>query len=141
MVAMRRRTHGAAQLEALTMPGRTSAISVDEYLASVPAPFRALLREVRRGIRSAAPKATESITYGIPTYKQDGQRLIYFSAAAKHCAIHMIRKKELDEAKRLGFGVGRGSIRFTPEKPLPTGLLTRIVKARLAEIGARGSRY
>ena len=108
--------------------------TVDEYLASVGPEFRPLLRSVRKTIRAAAPKATESISYGIPTYKRDGQRVIYFSAAAKHCAVHMVRKAALDEAVRLGFGVGRGSIRFTPDHPLPPRLVTGIVRARLAEI-------
>ena len=110
--------------------------SIDAYLAGVAPEFRPLLRSVRKTIRTAAPKATESISYGIPTYKQDGQRVIYFSAAAKHCAIHMVRKADLAEAVRLGFGIGRGSIRFTPDHPLPARLITRIVKARLAEIGS-----
>lgn len=110
------------------------AATIEAYLAGVAPEFRPLLRSVRKTIRAAAPKATESISYGIPTYKQDGQRLIYFSAAAKHCAIHMVRKPDLDEAVRLGFGIGRGSIRFTPDHPLPARLITRIVKARLAEI-------
>jgi len=108
--------------------------TVDEYLSSVAPQFRPLLRSVRKTIRTGAPKAAESISYGIPTYKQDGQRVIYFSAAAKHCAIHMVRKAELDEAVRLGFGIGRGSIRFTPDHPVPARLITRIVKTRLAEI-------
>jgi len=111
-----------------------TATPIDEYLARVDPKFRPLLRTVRRTIRAAAPRASESISYGIPTYKLDGQRLVYFSAAAKHCAVHMVRKEHLDEAVRLGFGVGRGSIRFTPEKPIPARLLTRIVKARAAEI-------
>ena len=111
-----------------------TATTIDEYLARVDPKFRPLLRSVRRTIRAAAPPATESISYGIPTYKLDGQRLVYFSAATNHCAVHMVRKEHLDEAARLGFGVGRGSIRFTPEKPIPTRLLTRIVKVRAAEI-------
>lgn len=108
--------------------------TIEAYLAGVAPEFRPVLRSVRKSIRAAAPKATEGISYGIPAYKQDGQRLIYFSAAAKHCAIHMVRKGHLDEAVRLGFGIGRGSIRFTPDHPVPARLVTRIVKARLAEI-------
>jgi uncharacterized protein YdhG (YjbR/CyaY superfamily) len=108
--------------------------SVDGYLARVAPEFRPLLHALRKTIQAAAPKATESISYGIPTYKVDGQRVIYFSAAAKHCAIHMVRKVHLDDAVRLGFGIGRGSIRFTPDHPVPARLVTRIVKARLAEI-------
>ena len=119
-------------------PTRASgATAVDEYLAGVAPRSRGLLRAVRRAIKAAAPDATESISYGIPTFKQDGQRLIYFSAATNHCAIHMVREAHLEEAARLGFGVGRGSIRFTPERPLPDRLLRKIVKARLAEIERR----
>jgi len=113
---------------------RSAPGTVDEYLAGLVPGFRVLLRGLRRTIRAAAPSASESITYGIPTFKQDGQRLIYFSAAMKHCAIHMVHKPHLDEAVQLGFGVGRGSVRLTPEHPLPERLLKRIVQARLAEI-------
>ncbi len=112
--------------------------TIDEYLAGVAPEFRALLRDLRKTIKAAASSASESITYGIPTFKQDGQRLTYISAATNHCAIHMVRKVHLDEATRLGFGVGRGSIRFTPEHPLPRRVVTRIVKARLAEIASKG---
>lgn len=114
-----------------------TAATIDEYLGRADRRFRPLLRNVRRTIRAAVPRAVESISYGIPTYKLDGQRLAYFSAATNHCAVHMVRKEHLDEAARLGFGVGRGSIRFTPEKPIPTRLLTRIVKARATEIVSR----
>lgn len=110
--------------------------TVDDYLRGVSPNFRPLLVKLRRTIKSVAPRATESISYGIPTYKLDGQRLIYFSAATNHCAVHMVRKEHLDEATRRGFRVGRGSIQFTPEHPLPAPLLTRIVKARAAEIAS-----
>lgn len=119
---------------------RPTAGTIAEYLAGLPAGSRALLRRVRKTIRAAAPGADESISYGIPTFKQDAHRLIYFSAASDHCTIHMIRKEHLDEATRLGFRVGRGSIQFTPDHPLPTTLLTRIVKARLAEIASKSKR-
>ena len=113
---------------------RSPPTSVDDYLRGVSTEFRTLLRDLRKTIKAAAPHASEGISYGIPTFKQDGQRLIYFSAAATHCAIHMVRKAHLDDAERMGFGIGRGSIRFTCERPLPKQLVARIVKARLAEI-------
>ncbi|HEX9437976.1 MAG TPA: DUF1801 domain-containing protein [Candidatus Limnocylindria bacterium] len=117
--------------------GRSAPATIGEYLAGVSPRHRVLLRDLRKTIRAAAPHASESITYGIPTFKQEGERLTYFSAATKHCAIHMVRRAHLDEAKRLGFGIGRGSIRFTPEHPLPERLVTRIVKTRLAEIRSK----
>lgn len=114
--------------------GASRPTTIDRYLRGVEPRFRPLLRAVRRTIRATAPHSDESISYGIPTFKQNGTRLIYFSAATKHCAIHMVRKAHLEEAVRLGFAVGRGSIRFTPEHRLPVSLLKKIVKARLAEI-------
>ena len=119
---------------------RSAPTTVDDYLAGVAPKFRTLLRTVRKTIRDTAPKATESISYGIPTYKLDGQRLIYFSAATNHCAVHMVRKEHLDEATRRGFRVGRGSIQFTPQHPLPAQLLARIVKTRAAEISSGTTR-
>ncbi len=131
----------ASVKKAALVASRPASGTIDEYLAGVSPEFRALLRNLRKTIRAAAPHASESITYGIPTFKQDGQRLVYFSAATKHCAIHMVRKAHLDEAARLGFGVGRGSIRFTPEHPVPERLVRRVVKARLAEIGSTGKEH
>ena len=124
----------AGRLNVKPAARRSAPATVDDYLRGVAPGFRVLLRNLRKTIRASAPLASESITYGIPTFKQEGQRLIYFSAATKHCAIHMVRKAHLDEATRRGFAVGRGSIRFTPEHPLPKQLVTRIIKARLAEI-------
>ena len=118
-----------------TAPKRDTA-TVDEYLARVRPNFRALLSQVRDAIRAVAPRATETISYGIPTFKHAGHRLIYFSAAREHCTIHMIATDDLEAAARQGFRVGRGSIQFTPEKPLPISLVKRLVKKRLREIEA-----
>jgi uncharacterized protein YdhG (YjbR/CyaY superfamily) len=115
--------------------------TVDEYLAGLRPDFRAALTKLRRRIRAAAPQATESISYQIPTFKHNGRPLVYFAAATNHCAIHAVGSEHLEVAKRQGFGVGRGSIRFTPDKPLPDGLVARIVKDRLAELEAGARTY
>jgi len=114
--------------------------TIEEYLAQLPVDQRRTLMAVRKTIRQVAPDAVESISYGIPTCKQDGRPLIYFSAAKEHLTVHAIDNDLLDESARRGFGTGRGSIRFTPERPLPATLLTRIVKARLTRlrVGATG---
>lgn len=119
---------------------RPSGATVDEYLASVPPGFRAQLEDVRRTIRKLVPEATESISYGIPTYKYNGRPLIYFGAAKEHVAVHALSDEVVADAEARGFGVGRGSIRFTPERPIPKALLTRAIRQRLAELerGAGG---
>ena len=118
-----------------------TAESVDDYLAALPAKQRKALESLRRAIKSAAPRATEGISYQMPTYKHQGM-LVSFAAFKNHLslfgALSSLRPqfaKELED-----FEQATGTIRFTPEKPLPSGLVKRIVKARVAENEARAKR-
>ena len=65
----------------------TTRTSVDQYLATLPDIPRAALEEIRRTIRAAAPEATETISYGIPTVKQGGRLLISYAAFQHHCSL------------------------------------------------------
>ena len=113
------------------------AKTIDEYLTRVEPDQRAALEALRRTIRKAAPKAEDVITYGIPAFKLDGF-LIGFAASAKHCSLHPMNNHTVaDFAKDLqDYSTSTGTIRFTPDKPLPAALVTKIVKARVAENSA-----
>lgn len=118
-----------------------TAESVDDYLAALPVKQRRALESLRRAIKSAAPKATEGISYQVPTYKHQGM-LVSFAAFENHLSFfgansNLRRQfaKELEE-----FEQSTGTIRFTPEKPLPAALVKRLVKARVAENEARAKR-
>ena len=108
--------------------------TVDEYLARVNNAQRAALEKLRRDIKAAAPVVEECISYGIPSYRVASKLLISFGAAKRHCAFyagaHPIRahREELT-----GYDLGKGTIRFSPEKPLPSGLVKKLVSARMAE--------
>jgi uncharacterized protein YdhG (YjbR/CyaY superfamily) len=116
--------------------------TVDEYLAGVPEPARSTLDKVRATIRSAAPPdATEAISYGMPTFQYKGG-LVGFAAFAKHCsffpmspAVIVMFQEELKD-----FPTSKGTIRFPVDKPLPAGLLKKLVKARVAENERRKQR-
>jgi uncharacterized protein YdhG (YjbR/CyaY superfamily) len=108
--------------------------NVDEYLAGVPQPARGTLNKVRAAIRSAVPpEATETISYGIPTFKYKGP-LVWFAAFSNHCSLFPTAsvieafKKELK-----GFSTSKGTIHFPTDKPLPTALVKKLVKARIAQ--------
>ncbi len=115
--------------------------SVDAYLAKVPADQRAALEALRRTIRAAAPEADEVISYQIPAFRKDGI-LVYYAAFEDHCSFFpgsvVTQRKFAAELKP--FAAGKGTIHFTPERPLPAGLVTRIVRARLAENERRAKR-
>ena len=109
------------------------AKSVDEYLAGVPEPARSTLRKIRAVIQSALPSdATETISYGIPSFQHKGW-LVGYAAFAKHCSFFpgALPKEFASELKR--FSISKGTIRFPVDKPLPTALVKKLVKARIAQ--------
>ena len=115
--------------------------TVDDYLASVPPRFRSALQRLRKTIKAAAPEADEIISYQMPAFRQNGT-LVYYAAFKDHCSFFVgsltVRKQFAAELKP--FEGGKGTSRFTPEHPLPADLVTRIVKARVAENATRHSK-
>lgn len=115
--------------------------TVDEYMARVPIRFRATLERLRRTIKAAAPDVEEVISYQMPAYRLNGM-LVYFAAFRGHCSFFPgsagVLRRFSNELKP--FRAGKGTIRFTPDRPLPDPLVARIVKARIAEHAARRSK-
>lgn len=110
--------------------------TVDAFLAALPADKRSALQKLRRIIRAAAPKAEEAIGYGIPGFRVDGKWVVWIGAGANHCALYGVMDEFLDDLE--GYDVsGRGTVRFTPDHPLPAGLVSKIVKGRIAANAAR----
>lgn len=117
---------------------RLVVASVKEYLAAQPKAMRAALEELRATIISAAPTATEVISYQIPTFKLKGS-LVAYAAFAKHCSFFVMSPPIMDKfAKDLAsYDIAKATIHFAPERPLPTALVKKLVKARIKENEAR----
>src|SRR5947207_15855834 len=109
--------------------------TIDHYLAGVSPDKRAALEKLRRTIKAAAPKAEECISYQIPAFRLDGRLLVAFCAAANHCSFFPMSSSmvaaHMDELE--GYDTSKGTIRFQPDKPLPTAFVRKIVKARIAQ--------
>jgi uncharacterized protein YdhG (YjbR/CyaY superfamily) len=133
------RAKSAAAESAPAKTPRARPAGTDAYLAALPADQRAALQALRRTIRAAAPRAEEGSSYALPAFLQDGA-LVAFGASAKHCAFYPLSPAVISaHARELrGFQTSKGTIRFTPDKPLPAALVRKLVKARLAEKSARG---
>ena len=114
---------------------RKAYTTVDEYLARVPEPARSTLNKVRAAIRSVAPKESEEvISYGIPAFKHK-KVLVWYAAFSDHCSLFptaSVIEKFKEELK--DYRVSKGTIHFPTDKPLPSALLKKMVKARLAQI-------
>ncbi len=112
--------------------------TIDEYIEAFPEDVQGILQKMRRTIREAAPKAVESISYHMPTFKLNGKGLVYFAAFKSHIGFYPIPsgveafKKELSPYKQ-----GKGSVQFPIDQPIPSALVRRIVRFRAKEIQER----
>lgn len=109
--------------------------TVDEYISSLPAELQSIMRQIRAVIQKAAPKATETISYGMPTYKLNGKPVVYFAAFKSHIGLyatpqgHEAFEKELSKYKQ-----GKGSVQFPLDEPMPLKLIERMVKFRVQQV-------
>jgi len=118
--------------------GSTTAADVDAILAALPADVRGALEHLRGVIAAAAPEAVESVAYGVPAFKYRGRPLGSFGAGKNHCAFYVQSPAVMDAHREelAGLDTSKGTIRFTPDTPLPDALVTRLVRARMAETDA-----
>jgi uncharacterized protein YdhG (YjbR/CyaY superfamily) len=115
-------------------PKPTATPTVDTYIAAYPPEVRALLEKVRAAIRKAAPKAEETINYGVPTFTLGGRNLVHFSAAKKHIGFYPTPSAiQAFKDDLSGYAGAKGSVQFPYDQRLPLGLITRIVKFRVKE--------
>jgi uncharacterized protein YdhG (YjbR/CyaY superfamily) len=121
--------------------GMATPTSVEDYLAALPEAPRAILEKLRNAIKAAAPEATETtetISYQMPTFKQDGRFLVSYAAFKAHCSLFPASAKVLEahgEELKPYFS-GKGTLRFTADRPIPAALVKKIVKTRIEENAA-----
>jgi uncharacterized protein YdhG (YjbR/CyaY superfamily) len=110
------------------------ASNVDAYLATLPKDMQVALQGLREAIKAAAPTAEEVISYQIPTYKYHGP-LVHFVARKSYCSLIVVSRSILEtfNSELEGYETSGTTIHFSPEKPLPTELVKKIVKARMKE--------
>jgi uncharacterized protein YdhG (YjbR/CyaY superfamily) len=117
----------------------TSKAEVEAYLARVPEPARTTLEKMRAMIRAAAPQeATEGMSYAMPAFKYRGA-LVAYAAFKDHCSLFPMGSSVIEEfAEELkGLRTSKGTIQFPLNQPLPKALVTKIVKARVAQNEAK----
>jgi uncharacterized protein YdhG (YjbR/CyaY superfamily) len=116
--------------------GKVSFESVDDYIASQPEAFRGILRRVRAAIRKAVPEAEEVISYQMPTYTLNGNRLLCFAAWKSHYSLYAATGPVVAAfgEELAPYRVDKGTIRFTLSEPVPEGLIARIARFRAEEV-------
>jgi len=120
----------------------TAPVGVDGYFDALPEASRVVLEHLRQTIKAAAPEATEAISYQMPAFKDHGRSLVAYAAFKDHYSLFPMSMKVIeDHAEELKpYRTGKGTIRFEMDKPLPSALVKKIVKARLKENADRRAR-
>jgi uncharacterized protein YdhG (YjbR/CyaY superfamily) len=121
------------------MTGRSTATSIDDYIAEFSSATQTLLQKMRALIQTAAPEANETISYAIPTFDLKGRHLVHFAGYEKHIGFYPTSSGVAafkDELK--SFKCAKGSVRLPLGQPLPTDLIRRIVDFRVDQIEKGG---
>lgn len=115
------------------MPSRKKFETIDEYISIFPRNVQDILEKLRKTIKESAPEAEEAISYGMPTFKLNGN-LVHFAAYKNHIGFYPSPsgieafKKEISQYKS-----GKGSVQFPIDEPLPLELVKKIVIFRVKE--------
>jgi uncharacterized protein YdhG (YjbR/CyaY superfamily) len=116
---------------------QTTSMSIDDYIAGFPPDTQAILEKIRQTIRQAAPDATETIKYQMPTFTLNGN-LVHFAAFKRHIGFYPAPTGIEKFQKALSVYKGaKGSIQFPLDEPIPFDLINKIVKFRVKENLAR----
>ena len=111
----------------------TAAKNTDDYIRQFPEKQQAALEQIRKAIKAAAPAAEEVISYQMPAYKQNGM-LVYFAGYENHVGFYPTPSGIEAFKKELAVYKGaKGSVQFPIDKPLPLGLIKKIVQFRIKE--------
>jgi uncharacterized protein YdhG (YjbR/CyaY superfamily) len=115
------------------IPALPPSKDVDKYIATFPQDVQKILEKMRKVIREAAPRAEETISYGMPTFRLNGN-LVHFAAHKNHIGFYptpsaiVAFKTELASYKQ-----SKGAVQFPLGEPVPYNLVKKIVEFRVKE--------
>ncbi|MGV3606033.1 MAG: iron chaperone [Planctomycetaceae bacterium] len=114
---------------------KEAAVTIDDYLNDVAPKQKERLNQLRELVHKLAPDVTECISYGIPAFRRYGKLLLAMGGAAKHYALYPMSSATIQmmQAEVAGHDTSKGTIRLDPDKPFPTALLKKLIRARIAE--------
>jgi uncharacterized protein YdhG (YjbR/CyaY superfamily) len=109
---------------------------MDDYLDSLPSERKAAFEHVRAVVREVAPDAEVGKSYGMPAFLYEGRPLIGLRAAKEHLSVFPFSPEAIEAigGRLEGFDVSKGTIRFTPDRPVPDDVLADVIRARMREI-------
>jgi len=123
------------------MSNRSTASTIDDYIAEFPAETQQRLQQMRAVIKENAPGAVETISYAIPTFDLNKKHLVHFAGYATHIGFYPSPSgMEAFEAEFQPYKRAKGSVQFPLDQPLPLDLIRRVVAFRVVEVTTKAKR-
>jgi uncharacterized protein YdhG (YjbR/CyaY superfamily) len=114
--------------------------NIDDYIVTFPPNVQHKLKELRNAIKESAPEAEEAISYGMPTFKLNGN-LVHFAAYKKHIGFYPTHSGILAFEEKLSiYKHSKGAVQFPIDRPIPLDIVREIVRFRVRENLTRGVR-
>src|SRR5262249_16827723 len=120
--------------------GADARRQIQAYLAALPAAARKALQRLRAEGRAAAPDAADGFSFRVPLFRLDGRPLVWCAAFKAHTSMYPITPSLLNThgIDVAGYQTSKGTIRFPLDAPIPSALVKRLVKARIADVRRKG---
>ena len=114
---------------------------VDAYIAALPPDQRQALTDLRLRLKTRLPDHLEVMSYAMPGFRQPGPKgrmVVGYAAFAKHLGLYPHSGSVIPQIDCTPFKTSKSGVLFTPDRPLPDSLVETIIRARQAEIAAKG---
>jgi uncharacterized protein YdhG (YjbR/CyaY superfamily) len=111
-------------------------LTVDDYLAAATYDVEPRLAEMRRVVTETLPDAEETISHGMPTYRQHGLVVVQLAGTAEHTSLNFFPTAGAFarfDAELAPYQTSKSAIRFSLDEPLPLDLIADVTAFRLAE--------
>lgn len=119
---------------------QTKARTIDTYVEDFPDDMQKVLIKIRTTIRRIIPNAEETISYGVPAFKQNGKYIVYFAGWKHHVSVYPIPAGTKTFQKSIApFVAGRGTVKFPLDKSIPYSLIEKIAAYNLKRV-SRGEK-
>jgi uncharacterized protein YdhG (YjbR/CyaY superfamily) len=114
--------------------------NIDDYIATFPKNVQHKLNELRSAIKESAPEAEEAISYGMPTFKLNGN-LVHFAAYKRHIGFYPTHSGILAFEEKLSvYKHSKGAVQFPIDGPIPLDMVREMVRFRVKENLTKGVR-
>lgn len=109
--------------------------NIDDFISQFDSKIQEKLQSIRQVVTKTAPNATETINYGIPTFKLKGKNLVHFSAYKTHIGFYpgaaAIKFFKEDFA---GYKTSKGTVQFPLDIPVPLDLVEKVTLYRVSQV-------